>query len=69
MGKQTLSEMMGVRFNPSTYELVQKVAAAQGIGGCNFVRLAVKRELAELGVITDAEILLVLGKGKKRGKK
>ena len=61
--------MMGVRFDPSTYDLLQKVAAAQGIGGCNFVRWAVKRALAELGVITDAEILLVLGKGKKRGKK
>jgi hypothetical protein len=69
MSKLALTEMMGIRLDPSTYELVQKVAAAQGIGGCDFVRWAVKRELAELGVISDAEILLVLGKGKKRGKK
>ena len=69
MGKLTLSEMMGVRFDPSTYDLIQKVAAAQGIGGCDFVRWAIKRELADLGVIPEAEILLVLGRDKRGGKK
>ena len=64
-----LSEMMGIRFDPSTYELIQKVAEAQGIGGCDFVRWAVKRELAELGVIPDDERRLVLRRDERGGRK
>lgn len=60
MSELKLSELMGVRFDPSTYELIQKVATAQGIGKCDFVRWSVRRELAELGVIPDDERRLVL---------
>ena len=69
MCKKTLSEMMGIRFDPSTYELIQKVAEVQGIGGCDFVRWSVKRELAELGVIPDDERRLVLRRDERGGRK
>ncbi len=69
MCKKMLSEMMGIRFDPSTYELLQKVAEVQGIGGCNFVRWCVKRELAELGVIPDDERRLVLRRDERGGRK
>lgn len=61
--------MMGIRFDPSTYELIQKVAEVQGIGGCDFVRWSVKRELAELGVIPDDERRLVLRRDERGGRK
>ena len=69
MSKIALSEMMGIRFDPSTYELIQKVAEVQGIGGCDFVRWSVKRELAELGVIPDDERRLVLRRDERGGRK
>lgn len=68
MNKIALSEMMGIRFDPSTYELIQKVAEVQGIGGCDFVRWSVKRELAELGVIPDDERRLVLRRDERGGR-
>ena len=69
MSKIALSEMMGIRFDPSTYELIQKVAEVQGIGGCDFVRWSVKRELAELGVIPNDERRLVLRREERGGRK
>lgn len=55
MCEHMLTENMGVRFDPHTYELIKKVAAAQGIGGCDFVRVSVKRELARLSFLPDEE--------------
>jgi len=69
MNKLALSEMMGIRFDPSTYELLQKVAEVQGIGACDFVRWSVKRELAELGVIPDDERRLVMRREERGGRK
>lgn len=65
MNKRMLTELMGVRFDSSTYQLIRKVATAQGIGACDFVRWSVKRELAELGIIKDADVLMALGVVKK----
>ena len=64
-----LTELIGVRFDLSTYLLIQKVAEVQGIGGCDFVRWSVKRELAELGVIPDDERRLVLRRDQRGGRK
>ena len=69
MGKVKLSELVGIRLDPSTYELIQKVAEVQGIGACDFVRWSVKRELAELGVIPDDERRLVLRRDERGGRK
>lgn len=46
-----LAKLLGVRFDPTTYELVPRVADAQGIGACDFVRVAVRRELARLSFL------------------
>ena len=69
MAKKMLTELIGVRFDLSTYQLIQKVAEVQGIGGCDFVRWSVKRELAELGVIPDVERRLVLRRDARGGRK
>jgi hypothetical protein len=55
MSKTILTELIGVRFDQTTYKLIQKVAAAQGIGACDFVRRSVKRELARLSFLPDEE--------------
>ena len=49
--KHMLTEVLGVRFDRPTYDLVQRVATAQGIGACDFVRVAVNRELARLSFL------------------
>ena len=69
MAKKMLTELIGVRFDLSTYQLIQKVAEVQGIGGCDFVRWSVKRELAELGVLSDDERRLVLRRDERGGRK
>ena len=69
MAKKMLTELIGVRFDLSTYQLIQKVAEVQGIGGCDFVRWSVKRELAELGVLSDDERRLVLRRDARGGRK
>lgn len=55
MRENMLTELMGVRFDPNTYELIQKVSGAQGIGACDFVRIAVRRELARLSFLPAEE--------------
>ena len=52
---EKFSELMGVRFDAETYGLIQKVASAQGIGGCDFIRMATRRELARLKFISGEE--------------
>lgn len=55
MDKGRLTELIGVRFDPTTHELIEKVAKAQGIGACDFVRISVKRELARLSFLPEEE--------------
>lgn len=55
MREHILTENMGVRFAPGTYELIKKVAILQGVGPCDFVRVSVKRELARLSFLPDEE--------------
>lgn len=50
-----LTEVLGVRFDRPTYELVQLVASAQGIGACDLVRVSVRRELARLSFLSEEE--------------
>jgi hypothetical protein len=64
-----LTELIGVRFDLGTYQLIQKVAEVQGIGSCDFVRWAVRRELAELGVLPDDERRLILRRDERRGER
>lgn len=49
--KNKLTEVVGTRFDEKTYELVKKVSEAQGIDACDFIRMAVKRELARLSFL------------------
>jgi hypothetical protein len=55
MDTKMLTELMGIRFDPDTFVLIQKVAVAQGIGACDFVRLSVGRELARLQFLFNEE--------------
>jgi hypothetical protein len=50
-----LYKIFGGRFEQGTYSLMEKAAEAQGMGCAAFVRHAVKRELARLGLLSDEE--------------
>ena len=49
--KNKLTRVVGTRFNEETYDLVKKVAHAQGIDACDFIRRSVRRELARLSFL------------------
>jgi uncharacterized protein (DUF1778 family) len=65
MSKNMLTELVGVRLDTTTYDLIQKVAAAQGIGACDFIRKSVRRELARLSFLPmeEKKALEVMGDG------
>jgi len=50
-----LTELIGVKFDPGTFKLIKEVADLQGVGACDFIRLATRRELARLGYLPDEE--------------
>jgi hypothetical protein len=49
------NKIVGVRFETSDKLLLEKVARARGGNVSDFVRLAVRRELARLSFFTDEE--------------
>ena len=53
--KKVLTEIIGVRFDPGTYQLIRTVAQAQGVDSCDFIRVSVKRELARLSFLSEVE--------------
>ena len=55
MRAQKFTEFVSVRLDPPTYALVHKVAEAQGVVVSDFIRRAVKRELARLSFLPSEE--------------
>jgi hypothetical protein len=49
------TELKGVRFDPNTFVLIQKVLRVQGIGASDFIRISIKRELARLQFLSPEE--------------
>ena len=53
--KNKLCKILGVRFDEETYELVELIAESQGIDKSDFVRRAVRKELARLSFLTEEQ--------------
>ena len=62
-------KVIGARVDKTTYELLKKVAGQRGEDISDFVRRSMLKELAELGSITDADVLMALGVDKKEEEK
>jgi hypothetical protein len=53
--KNKLTEVVGVRFDEETYNLIVKVSQAQGIDLSDFIRRTTRRELARLSFLPEEE--------------
>ena len=47
--------VLGVRFDEETYRLIEQVAEAQGLDKSDFVRRAVRKELARLSFLSKEQ--------------
>ena len=53
--KNSLTKVIGTRFDEKTFDLIEKVTNAQGIDVSDFIRLSAKRELARLSFLSEDE--------------
>jgi len=50
-----LNRVLGIRFDEETYRLIELVAESQGIDKSDFVRRAVRKELARLSFLPEEQ--------------